>query len=48
MDEWGMGSSWLDDLRGSERIDWAFLEIPPREEQRDGLAHFQTRRSGDK
>jgi hypothetical protein len=28
--------------------DWAFREIPPREEQRDGFAHFQTRRSGDK
>jgi CheY-like chemotaxis protein len=36
----GVGSSRSNDLRGAERIDWAFREIPPREDQRDGVRAF--------
>jgi hypothetical protein len=43
----GLGSARSGDFRGAERIR-ALREIPPREEQRDGFAHFQTRRSGYK
>jgi hypothetical protein len=44
----GLGQFALDNLLGTEGIDWVFPEIPPREEQRDGFAHFQTRGSKDK
>jgi hypothetical protein len=44
----GSGRSRSDDLRGAERI--RALREPPGEvsQRRDGFAHFQTRRSGDK
>jgi hypothetical protein len=36
----GVGSPRSNDLRGAERIDWAFREIPPRQEQPDGVRAF--------